>query len=574
VITLKVNGKQMNADVDPATPLLWVLRETLGLTGTKSGCGMARCGACTHSIFLDRWAREASRSNCLPTHRRRNTMLPSKYLVLFLTAIIALGVVALSGCAKVEEGKGPVATKTDSGGGKIPVTTTSEEARKEFLQGRDLAEKLLIQDSIQHFDKAISLDPNFALAELNRANVSPTANEFFDHLKKALSLADKSSSGEKLLILATEAGANANAPKQKEYLEQLVSAYPNDERAHFNLGAYHFGQQEFPQAIEHYKKATEIAPTYSPAYNILGYAYRQNDDYANAETAFKKYIELIPNDPNPYDSLAELFLKMGRFDESITQYRKALSIDPNFINSYQGVAAALMYQGKPDEALAELQKLDSKARSDAEHRTALFAMTVVDVDSGKMDKALEDMDKQYALGEKTNDIPAMAGDLQTKGTILLEMGKYDEAKGLFERALKMTEESKLSKEIKDNTKLFQHYNLARVALGKNDVATAKTEADEFQKGTEASKNPVQIRQAHQLQGIIALQEKNYDKAVAELQQANQQNPFDLFRLCQAYQGKGDGAKSKEFCAKAAGFNSLPQLNLAFVRTKAGKMGPA
>jgi len=51
VITLKVNGKQLKADVDPATPLLWVLRETLGLTGTKYGCGIAQCGACT--VLLD-----------------------------------------------------------------------------------------------------------------------------------------------------------------------------------------------------------------------------------------------------------------------------------------------------------------------------------------------------------------------------------------------------------------------------------------------------------------------------------------------------------------------------------------
>ena len=51
MITLKVNGKQFNADVDPNTPLLWVLRETLGLTGTKYGCGMALCGACT--VHLD-----------------------------------------------------------------------------------------------------------------------------------------------------------------------------------------------------------------------------------------------------------------------------------------------------------------------------------------------------------------------------------------------------------------------------------------------------------------------------------------------------------------------------------------
>jgi len=47
LITLKVNGQAMNVDVDPSTPLLWVLRDTLSLTGTKYGCGMAQCGACT-----------------------------------------------------------------------------------------------------------------------------------------------------------------------------------------------------------------------------------------------------------------------------------------------------------------------------------------------------------------------------------------------------------------------------------------------------------------------------------------------------------------------------------------------
>ena len=47
MITLRVNGREVTADVDPSTPLLWVLRETLGLTGTKYGCGMAQCGACT-----------------------------------------------------------------------------------------------------------------------------------------------------------------------------------------------------------------------------------------------------------------------------------------------------------------------------------------------------------------------------------------------------------------------------------------------------------------------------------------------------------------------------------------------
>jgi isoquinoline 1-oxidoreductase subunit alpha len=47
MITLDINGQARSVDADPATPLLWVLRDTLGLTGTKFGCGMALCGACT-----------------------------------------------------------------------------------------------------------------------------------------------------------------------------------------------------------------------------------------------------------------------------------------------------------------------------------------------------------------------------------------------------------------------------------------------------------------------------------------------------------------------------------------------
>jgi isoquinoline 1-oxidoreductase alpha subunit len=50
VISFSVNKRRVNADVDPSTPLLWVLRENLELTGTKYGCGMAQCGACTVHI--------------------------------------------------------------------------------------------------------------------------------------------------------------------------------------------------------------------------------------------------------------------------------------------------------------------------------------------------------------------------------------------------------------------------------------------------------------------------------------------------------------------------------------------
>ena len=48
---VNLNGRIHNVDVEPDTPLLWVLRDAIGLTGTKFGCGIAQCGACT--VFLD-----------------------------------------------------------------------------------------------------------------------------------------------------------------------------------------------------------------------------------------------------------------------------------------------------------------------------------------------------------------------------------------------------------------------------------------------------------------------------------------------------------------------------------------
>lgn len=60
-INLIVNGKSHSIDVDPTTPLLWAIREQVGLTGTKYGCGVAQCGACT--VMLEE---QAVRSCVIP----------------------------------------------------------------------------------------------------------------------------------------------------------------------------------------------------------------------------------------------------------------------------------------------------------------------------------------------------------------------------------------------------------------------------------------------------------------------------------------------------------------------------
>jgi len=461
--------------------------------------------------------------------------------------------------------------QTSGGSGKIPVTTSSVEAKQQYVKGRTLGENLRAYDSREFLTQAAAKDPGMALAHYNLALNAPTAKDFFEHLKRAVALADKASEGERLMILGLQAGANADTKLQRDYYERLTAAYPRDERGHFLLGGAYFGQQDYAKAIREYEKSVELAPDYAPAYNLLGYAHRANGEFGQAEQAFKKYIALIPNDPNPYDSYAELLMKMGRFDESIAMYRKALATDPHFANSRFGIASNLMYQGKPEEGRAELWKLHQAARNDGERRTALFGAAVIYADEGKLDQALAELKKEYAVAEKIDDDAAMAADLVAMGDVALEAGKPDDARKFYVSSLEMQERSDLSPEVKQDAKLNHHYNLGRAALRAGDLAAAREHAKAFLSGATAKNNRGEVLQAHELSGAIALQEKKYDQALEELRQGNHQDPYTLYRLGLAYQGKGDQARAADFFRQAADQHTLPTLNYAFVRAKAKKM---
>jgi tetratricopeptide (TPR) repeat protein len=452
--------------------------------------------------------------------------------------------------------------------GKIPVTTRSEEARKLYQKGQEYGDQLRFHDAREQFQQAAAKDPEFAMAHYNLALNSPTAKEFLAHLNQAVALSDKATEGERLMILVLQANANADPAKALQLAEELVQKYPEDERARLVLSNNYNGRQEYEKTIRELKKAIELAPNFSPAYNSLGYAYRPVGNYGEAEAAFKKYIELVPHDPNPYDSYAELLMKTGRFDESITQYRKALSIDPHFLASHFGIASDLMFQGKHADAIAESRKMDAAARNDGDRRFAMFTRTVVYADQGKTDQALKEVQKQYDLAARIGDTAAMSGDAETMGDILLHAGKPDDASKRYQQSLTLVEKSGLSSEVKEDAKLAQHYHLGRVALKKNDLATAKTEAAAYLSGATDKNNTARIRQAHQLAGMISLKEKKFDEAISHLGQADQQNPYVLYKTAVAYQGKGDEAKANEVFKQAAESYNLPTLDYVFIRAKA------
>jgi len=73
MFTLEVNGKKHKVDVNPDVPLLWVIREYLGLTGTKYGCGIAQCGACT--VLVDGTAQRSCQTPVKDVHGKKITTI-------------------------------------------------------------------------------------------------------------------------------------------------------------------------------------------------------------------------------------------------------------------------------------------------------------------------------------------------------------------------------------------------------------------------------------------------------------------------------------------------------------------
>lgn len=450
---------------------------------------------------------------------------------------------------------------------EVPITTNSEEALQAFVQGRDYTENLNFDKANQFFDHAISLDSDFAMAYLFDAQTLGSLSVSRKNLDKALSLADKVSSGEKALIQYYVAQADGDVKKMESSLKILLTSYPNDKRVQGLAGRYFYGHSDYDAAIKHLQKALAIDKNYAPAYNMLGYSEMSKENYPAAENAFQSYITLVPDNPNPYDSYGELLLKEGKYDASIHQYENAIGNDPHFTSAYLGIATNYIYKGDAVSAMSYYQQLYDHTQDIDRKLTATYWKAVAYVHMNNIDEAIRTFKQYEQIAAVDNRENLVIQAEFAAGLLYRDTPKPERGVNLINTGMNMIQQSDLPESVKENLSFYGMANRIAVFAAMRKYDLAGYDINRCQVMLKHSQNPFQEKYFAGVMGYFEYQKNNYDKALEYYQKADFEEPLNLYYMGLIYENKGDAKSAGKMYSRAANWNENG-IAYATVRNKA------
>jgi len=248
---------------------------------------------------------------------------------------------------------------------KLPITTSSAEARSSFEKAMREFEEYRVPDTLQDLRAATKVDPNFAQAFILISRLTTDPAEQASARTRAKQLAMKVSPGEQLLIRWLSGAQESNYLAAIAAMNDLLAKYPRDQRLAYLAGDWLMQQQRYEQAVTVLERAVALFPDYAAALNDLAYGYADTGNFEKAFAAMDRYVALEPDQPNPHDSYGEILRMAGKLDAALEQYRMSIRIDPNF-GSELGVADTYALMGKELEAREEYDRAIVFAPSNAD----------------------------------------------------------------------------------------------------------------------------------------------------------------------------------------------------------------
>ncbi|MFB0566586.1 MAG: tetratricopeptide repeat protein, partial [Candidatus Aminicenantaceae bacterium] len=395
------------------------------------------------------------------------------------------------------------------------ITTSSPEALEYYIEGRKYHSTLDYMRSIEFMEKAVAIDPDFAMAYRSLAvsygNIGfrPQRKK---HMEKALELSDRLPARERYLI-----GGDFYSSSEKTYdksieaYKKLLELYPDDYTGNHNLAGLYSDIGEEHKAIEHYETTRKSDNISLLGYGNLAAVYRQVGSYDKAKEVLEEALQKYPDSAVSYQNLARHYRMAGKYDLALVEIEKAFALKPaigtpafrqNFyqraqIRSYTGdlVKAAEDYhnlqQQKGPQAvylgsmgMVNLNLLQGKFKGTKDILRPIIGVSkkvganwpisecylrfaYIDLKTGDLQEALKDCDNadEYALKAEDPDIQRRA--LHLKGLAYVRMNATDEA-------LKTADELRVL--IRDshspNNKHFFHHLVGMVELKQKNFTRA------------------------------------------------------------------------------------------------------
>jgi tetratricopeptide (TPR) repeat protein len=443
------------------------------------------------------------------------------------------------------------------------ITTSSPEALKHYLEGvryEYMSEPYL---SLQEIEKAIALDPNFALAYLfmhhNYFNLGNEA-ESKKYLQKAYELSEQLPARERYLIQGTFYSRSENTyDKAIEAFNKLLEFYPEHIEGNLMLGIVYQELEQWDKARERHEVLIENKVESVYSYWNLAYIYNKQGMYDKAIGVLEEYLNNFGDNLIILDFLAWNYLLQGKYDLAQAEVDKAISFNLTDFNRFhfyrlQGdiyvcrgdwtlaekeylklfdseelglhyigrekLADLYILQGKFKKAQAQIrQGIELANKSGDMARKSYFHMylSYLYLLSRSPEKALEECNKAWKIAVENEDLGNQRGALNLKVLIHLEMKSVDEAERVVVELKEMIEKG-------FNRKLIRFY--------------------------------------YHLVGRIELERKNFDRAIEHLKKALSLEPADYgweanfrYSLAQAYYESGDLEKAQE---AYEGIISLPR----------------
>ena len=247
---------------------------------------------------------------------------------------------------------------------KLPITTSSPQARNSFEKAMQEFEQYRVPETLQDLRAATKADPDFAQAFILLSRLTPDPGRTAKHAERAKHLAAKVSPSEQLLIRWVADAQENNYLPAISAMNDLLEKYPRDQRLAYLAGDWLMGQTRYEQAVTVLERAVALYPDYAAALNDLAYGYADLGNFDKAFATMDRYVALEPDQPNPHDSYGEILRMAGKFDAALEQYRMSIRIDPNF-GSEVGVADTYAVMGKEREAREEYDRAVVFAPSNA-----------------------------------------------------------------------------------------------------------------------------------------------------------------------------------------------------------------